>query len=322
MKGKKRHDFVYRMAWILFRHLISHKFNFKYDNIKVQSPYIVISNHLTNWDPVLIGFSFGKNMYFVATDQIFRMGWKSKLLNFLFSPIPRSKTTQEAQTVITIFKRLKENCNICIFAEGITSFNGETSEIQHSIAKLVKRAGVTLITYKFLGSYFTFPKWAKNIHKGKMEGHLAQIYPPEKITSMSENEIYEAIKNDIHVNAYAEQEKNRIAFKGKDLAERLENVLYCCPKCRQFAALKSRGDLLTCACGYQVRYNEYGYFEMPNDKDGQPVFTTILDWTKWQKKVIGNFAAQSNFDNSIPIFTDNSGFYRQEPNFIQNRKNR
>jgi hypothetical protein len=305
MKGKKRHDFIYRTLWRLFRHAFAKKFNFEYDEIKVeQTPYIVVSNHLTNWDPILIGLSFGKNMYYVATDQIFRMGWKSRLLTFCFAPIAKAKTSQESQTVITIFRRLKENCNICIFAEGITSSDGETGEIQPAIAKLVKRAGVTLVTYKFLGSYFTFPKWAHTIRKGKMEGRLAQIYSPEKIASMTENEIFTVIKNDIYVNAYAEQEKNMLPFRGKNKAEHLEIILYCCPKCRKFSTLSGRGDILFCTCGYKLNFSEYGYFQTPDEKE-PPVFTTILDWTKWQRKEIEALVLSSgSMDSSIPIFTD------------------
>jgi hypothetical protein len=328
MKGKKRHDFIYRLSCLLFHRYLSRKFNFEYDNIKVESsPYIVVSNHLTNWDPVLIAMSFGRNMYYVATDQIFRMGFKSKLLMYFFSPIAKAKTAHETQTVITIFRRLKENCNICIFAEGNTSFDGETGEIQPSIGKLIKRAGVTLVTYRFTGSFFTFPRWARSIRKGKMEGRLAQIYNSEKIASMSEQEIYEAVKNDIHVSAYADQEKNKITYRGKNPAEYLETVLYCCPQCGHFASLTSCDDIISCTCGFKVRYNEFGYFETP--KDGpppsweehplleehpfkeklpfweEPAFKTITDWVKWERKKIETLASSLDSRGAQePIFTD------------------
>jgi len=307
LKGKLRHDFIYRVLWILSRRFIARKFNFKYKIIeKIQSPYIVISNHVTNADPILIGLSFGRCMYYVATDQLLRMGLKSKLLLYFFSPIIRAKTAQETQTVITIFRRLKDKCNICIFPEGMTSFDGEPWEIQSSICKLVKRAGVTLITYRFTGGYFTYPRWARFIRKGKMEGNPVQIYSPEKIASMTEEEIYKAIIKDISVSAYGEQEKNPVVYRGKNRAEYLETVLYCCPKCRQFGTLTSRGELLSCACGFQVRFNEFNYFEIPNSKQNTPpLFKTITDWCRWQRKEIEKLAGTlNNIDVNVPLFTD------------------
>lgn len=306
MKGKMRHDFIYRILWFLLRYFLAGKFNFKYKVIKaIRPPYIVISNHLTNWDPILIGLNFGRSMYYVATDQLLRMGLKSKLLLYFFSPIARAKTAQETQTVITIFRRLKDKCNICIFAEGMMSFDGETCEIQPSIGKLVKRAGVTLVTYRFTGAYFTFPRWARFIRRGKMEGNPVQIYSPEKIASMKEGEIYEAIIKDISVSAYAEQEKAPVVYCGKNRAEYLETVLYCCPKCRQFGALTSRGDMLSCVCGFQVRFNELNYFEIPNSGQGEAPFKTITDWCNWQRKEVEKLAGTLNsMDANVPVFTD------------------
>lgn len=309
---KKRHDLSYRLAWTLLHSYLSRKFNFEYDTITVDhSPYIVIANHVTNWDPILIGLSFRKSMYYVSTDHVLRMGWKSKLLKFFFSPIARAKSTQEIQTVITIFRRLKENCNICIFAEGNCSYDGVTGEIQRSIGKLVKKSGVALVTYRFSGSFFTFPRWARFMRKGKMSGKLVQTYSPEKLAAMSEDEIYEAIKNDIYVNAYDDQKKNPAAFRGKLPAESLETALYCCPQCRQFATLTSRDDELFCTCGFRVRFNEFGYFEYPEgsrtppEPHSPPPFTTILDWSKWQSGEINALAERAvAFDSNVPIFSD------------------
>ena len=303
MKGKKRHEFFYKLAWNFFHRSLARKFNFEFDKIDAgYSPYIVVANHLTNWDPLLIGLSFKKPMYYVASDHILRKGLISRLLEFAIAPIARVKTAQETQTVISIFRHLKEKSSICIFAEGTTSFDGETGEVQPSIGKLVKRSGAALVTYRFSGAYLTFPRWARFYRRGKIEGRLAQIYSPEKLALMSEEEIYTAVKNDIYVNAYKDQEKNMIAFNGKKPAECLETVLYCCPECRQFGTLKSRGDILSCLCGFKVRYNEFCYFEIPGSKE-PPALKTITDWVKWERAEIKAYI-QKNPGSGVPVTSD------------------
>jgi len=300
MKGIKRHEFIWKLGRFLFRRYLTRNFIFKYDNIEVEhTPYIVIANHLTNWDPLLIALSFKKLMYFVTSDHILRMGLISKLLEFAMAPIARVKTAQETQTVISIFRRLKEKCNICLFAEGTTSFDGITGEISLTIGKLIKRAGVALVTYKFTGSYLTFPRWARFIRKGKMEGRLVKIYGPQQLASMTEEEICNAIKKDIYVNAYQEHEHYYVAYKGKNLAEYLETVLYCCPKCKQFGTLKSKGDLLSCSCGFNARYNEYAYFETPNEFS----LKTVTDWVKWERDEVRALVA-NNLSAEEPLTTD------------------
>ncbi|MCL2276996.1 MAG: 1-acyl-sn-glycerol-3-phosphate acyltransferase [Treponema sp.] len=304
MKGKKRHDFFYALLRTVFKRYLTRNFNFQYDKLECSSaPYIVAANHVSNWDPILIGLSFKKPMYYVASDHLLRKA-KGRFIQYAISPIPRMKTANETQTVITIFKRLKEKLNICVFVEGTTTFDGVTGEIQPSIGKLVKRAGVTLLTYKFSGTFFTSPRWARFHKKGITQGRLVNTYSPEKIALMSEDEIYNAIKNDIYVNAYNDQERNPAAFKGKKRAEYLETILYCCPECKQIGTLKSRGDTVFCSrleCGFKVHYNERCYFEFP---DGNPApYKTITDWIKWEREELDDLVKKTK-DCNTALFSD------------------
>jgi len=307
IEGKERHDFSYKWSAFVLRKFLCHRFNFDYDIVDVgYSPYIVISNHLTNWDPLLIAMSFKKSMYYLASDVVYRLGVKSKLLRFLFSPIARARSALETSGVLTIFKRLRGKANICIFAEGNNSFDGETGEVQPSIGKLIKRAGVAMVTYRFTGTYFSLPRWSRFLRRGKSEGRLVQIYSPEELASMSEEDIYEAIKKDIYANAYEDQAKNMVAYRGKKPAESLETALYCCPKCLQFSTLKSKDARLFCKCGFQVLYNDYGYFELP-DGETAPPFTTVLDWARWQRSELSTLAQKMlSLDSGQPIFSDHN----------------
>ena len=44
-------------------------------------------------------------------------------------------------------------------------------------------------------------------------------------------------------------------------------MLYCCPNCQSFESLKSKNDTLKCdSCGYEVRYDPYGFFAASEDQ--------------------------------------------------------
>lgn len=93
-----------------------------------------------------------------------------------------------------------------------------------------------------------------------------------------------------------------IPFVGERLAERLERVLFLCPKCGQVGRLYSKGDTLTClACGETVTYNQYGYFE----KDGgEPHFKSVLEWNQWQLKELEGMVLDRMANPDGPIFED------------------
>ena len=303
MKVKYRYTLSYKFFRFLGTLILPRKFSFVYDKIKVKhSPYIVVANHVSYWDPILITMSFKKHMYFLASDEIMRFGLWGKLVTIFFNPISKTRAVNETNAVINIFRRLRSGRNICIFPEGITTFDGETGKIIPSINKLIKKAGVSLVTYRFSGAYLTFPKWAATIRKGKLSGNLVRVYSTEEIKAMSEEELYKVIVNDLYANAYEEQKTNKIAFRGERLAEHLETVLYCCPRCREFAALTSKDDRLFCKCGFHVRYTEYGFFEGTEE---EPPFTTILEWSKWQKEEMAKLAEKAqSYDSNTPVFTD------------------
>ncbi len=281
MKKLHWHRFIYKILKIIINPFLKRKFNYSYEKVKpANHPYIVLANHNTDYDPLFVGMAFPDQMYYVASEHIFRWGFISKLINFIVAPIPRVKGKTEIQTVMNILKRLKLGANVCMFAEGNRSFSGETGEVHPATGKLIKKSGVSLITFRLDGGYFTSPRWSKTLRKGEMKGRMVKEYSPEELKSMTSEEVYLAIKNDLYVNAYEEQEKDQIAYKGKNLAENLETALYLCPQCNKIETLKSEGDRVVCNCGLDLKYDSYGYLSSNNDKTSP--FQTILDWSRFQ----------------------------------------
>lgn len=241
---------------------------------------MVLCNHNTDWDPILLSQAFPNYMSYVASEHIFRWGFKSKVIKFCVDPIARLKGTTAVTTVREILNKIKSGTSVCIFAEGNRSFNGITNEILPSTGKLAKLSGVTLVTYKFIGGYLTSPRWSKSLRRGKMEGKIVKVYSPEELKNMKPDEINSAIKRDLFVDAYADQEREKIAYKGENLAEHLETTLCICPKCGKMGTMKSSGDDFFCTfCSFKVSYSEYGYFE------GEDVpYKTVLSWDNFQNE--------------------------------------
>ncbi|MDO4540160.1 MAG: lysophospholipid acyltransferase family protein [Syntrophomonadaceae bacterium] len=264
------------------------RFNYKYDKVYPRShPYIVLSNHTTNWDPMLVGISFPQHMYFVATEHIFRQGVLSRLLTFFIAPILRLKTRTEMYTAMVMLRTLKAGENICMFPEGSNTWNGVSTPIVPSTAKLVKRSNATLITYRIEGGHLSLPRWGKTIRRGAMRGYMVNEYPPEQLAAMSSEEVQRAINEDLYFNAFAHNAKAQISFKGKRMAEHLELALFYCSDCKAIGSLRSDDDTLTCdSCGLKLRYNPQGRFESLTER---PVtFDTPLDWYNWQIGYLDN----------------------------------
>ena len=307
MKLQWWYTFTYKFFWPIFNVWLPRKFAYECELAKIpHKPYIIVANHSTFWDAMLVGMSFKEQMFFVASDNVMRAGLSGKALKFIMNPIIRVKSQNEVRTIISIFERLKQS-NVCIFSEGTVTPDGETKKVMSSTGKLIKKSGAALVTYRVSGGYLTYPRWCRFHRKGKLTGKVINVYSAEQLQTMTAEEVDEAINKDIYVHAFKDQEKEMIPYRGEKLAEYLETILSCCPQCKNFSTLASEDDRFFCKCGFEVRYTEYGFFELPQGKEGQPTFRTVWEWWQWQEGIIRETASRArDLDANTPIFTDHN----------------
>jgi 1-acyl-sn-glycerol-3-phosphate acyltransferase len=88
-----------------------------HEDISVEGPILLIPNHVTSWDPVLVAMSLrNKQVYYVASEHLFRKGFLTGLLTWLVAPIPRSKGAAGTDTVKACLRHLRSGHSVCIFA--------------------------------------------------------------------------------------------------------------------------------------------------------------------------------------------------------------
>ena len=288
------------IVWKLFRYpvylFLKLRFNYTFEWApKIPGPFLLIANHVTNLDPLMVGCSFKQQMYFVASEHLFRKGFISKLLHWLVAPIARIKGSTDTVSAMNIIRTLRR-ANVGLFAEGDRSWNGLTSQLHPTTARLIKASKATLVTYRLSGGYLTSPRWSSIIRRGRTHGRFVNMYTPEELSKMSVTEITEAVMNDISEDAYEIQREENIEYKGQKLAEGLERAIYTCPVCKCVCTTHSKGDLFYCECGMQAKYNKYGFFE----GELRP-FDTVRDWDAWQEDFIRNLPQKAGDE---PIFQD------------------
>lgn len=280
---KRRHIYF----WNVFRPLVilylKYKFSYRYEVAKdLPDNYIVLSNHVTDYDPLMVAASFPRQMYFVGSEHIAR--WKTlyRFLEYAFEPIIRYKGTVAGSTVMDILRKTRKGANVCVFAEGVRTWDGVTTSILPSTAKLIKSSGCGLVTYKIEGGYFASPMWSKssNTRKGYVHGRPVQVYAKEQLAEMSQDEIYEVIQKDLYEDAYEKQLQKPRRYRGKRLAEGLENLLFVCPECGERDTICTCNDTVKCkACGTSFTYDEFGMFKKSR-------FKTVREYVRWQKEQI------------------------------------
>lgn len=270
-------------------------FRFKHEDFTLDEPTLIVCNHVTNFDVILASLAFpGYHAHFVASEHMFRKGLISKFLQFVFDPISRRKGVSGADTAMACLRKLKAGKSVFIFAEGETSWDGRTQDIFPGIGRMARMGGARLLTYRLEGGYLSAPRWGKGIRRGQMQGRIMGIYSPEQLQSMKAEEIDDLIRRDIYEDAWQRQAKQHVIFKSNRRAEKMETVLFICPRCGEYGRLKSRKNTLSCTCGLQAEVTHFGTFA-----EDRP-FKNLAQWDAWQRQV---FEKQLSLGN-IPVLSD------------------
>ncbi|MBQ6334701.1 MAG: 1-acyl-sn-glycerol-3-phosphate acyltransferase [Erysipelotrichaceae bacterium] len=278
-KGLKRHIFVYHFLRILIGLPIMAICNYSYKYKKIKDkPVLILSNHNSDFDPLLMVISMKRHFKFVASANIMS-GPIGKVIRFLVGPIPREKGAGADKTVRLIIDNLNAGINVAMFPEGNKSWDGSTNFISKRTAEIFKQAKCGLVTFRFDGGYLRSPRWANHSRKGKLHGEIVNEYSYEQLKDLSVEQIYELIVKDLQADAYQHQDQHHLKYTGKALAEGIENLFYLCPVCHKFDGIHGHGDEFECSCGMKGIYDEFGYLKGDQIAD----YDTTIKWNAFQK---------------------------------------
>ena len=277
MEDSRRHQLLWRLAYYPVRLFMRLRFRYQPRVQPIEAPALIVSNHVTDLDPLFLGLTIKNFAYFVASEHVFRKN--GKLLLWAQGPIARMKGDSGGDTALTAIRRMRKGFSVALFAEGNRTFNGVTVDIVESTAKLARVSGASLVTHRFKGGYLTSPRWAgRSIRRGRFTGEIVRVLSPAELKAMTPAEIADIIRKDIYEDAYETQQTWNIPYKGKNLAEHIERAVCVCPKCETLGSLSSEGNRFSCsACGLTGVYTPEGWLE------GEELpFRTVRDWDRWQ----------------------------------------
>ena len=258
-------------------------------------PYLILMNHQTAFDQFFVGMAFDGPIYYLATEDIFSLGWISRLLDFLVAPIPIKKQTTDLKAIKNCVKVAREGGTIALFPEGNRTFHGKTLHFKPSIVKLIRLTKLPVAILRLEGGYGVQPRWSDVVRKGSMRVFPARIIEPEEYETFSDDKLYRIIQKEL----YVDETDSEVSFYHKKNAEYMERFLYVCPDCG-LTTYKSKNDIIECQkCHRQIRY-------LPNKKlEGVSTpfpFRTIWEWYNYQCEYVRRLNLQSYIEQ--PMYQD------------------
>ena len=288
------------------------------NDLKKGQPYLMLCNHICELDPLMVIVSAPGVIHALASDHLFKHAIFGKFVRHVAEPIPIVRAQMDLKSIKEAMQAKKDGGSILIFPEANCCFSGKTSYIAPATAKLVKQFKMPVALFNVKGGYLTHPKWCHSWRKGRTTCELVRVIEADELAKMSVDETYDAIVDALTFNDIDYQREKMVYYKGHDLLEGAERMLYQCPKCGALSTMQSRGDSIGCTeCGYTVTMNHYGFFE------GEGVLLDSFDtWDDWQRQQAVKLVTECDEDAFLEeplLVSDSDELYRAkraEPNVL------
>jgi len=296
---KPRHKVITALLRYPFYLYVRLRYGIHVEKCPDRRQYLVLMNHQTAFDQFFVGLAFPRPLYYVASEDLFSMGWVSTLITWLVAPIPIKKSTSDSHAVRLCRKVALEGGSIALFPEGNRTFSGKTEYIKPSLEQLVRFLRLPVAILNLEGGFGVHPRWSDVVRKGTCHIRIKKIIEVEEYQAMPEGELAKILQEELSVDDTAIPAE----YHHKTAAEYLERAMYFCPDCG-LSKWESHGDTATClSCGKQITYRPDLRLEGVN----KPFpYETLKEW----------YDAQSNFANTLdlsaynetPAYTDKVQF--------------
>lgn len=280
------------------------KVNFKEEKVGMEklepgTPCLILMNHSCFLDLEIVSHLMYPNPYnivmttdgFVGKDALMRM----------IGCIPTQKFVTDMVLVKDMKYALEKlKSSVLLFPEASYSFDGTATPLPESLGKCIKLLGVPVVMIKTEGAYARDPLYNMlQTRKVDVSAKMTYLFAPEKIATMTAQEINEILTEQFSFDNFKWQQDNKVRIDEGFRADGLNRVLYKCPHCGSEGKMIGKGTFLECReCKDKYELDEYGYLK---PLTGERLFRHIPDWYRWERECVRDEIEKGLYKLNIPV---------------------
>jgi 1-acyl-sn-glycerol-3-phosphate acyltransferase len=175
----------YRMVQWFFSTILASTFGLRAtgrENIPPRGAAMLVSNHLSHLDVLVLGILLDRPLNYVARSTLFFFPLGPFIRSCGAFPIQRDGIG--AQGLKETLRRLKRGGIVTLFPEGTRTTDGELGELKPGIALLAAKAGVPILPAAIAGTFEAWPRSSPFPAPHPIHVHFGRPITPEQVKSL------------------------------------------------------------------------------------------------------------------------------------------
>lgn len=161
------------------------------NRIPATGPVVLLSNHQSHLDPLLLGCFIPRPIGYLARDTLFH-GALGPLIRS-YDAIPIDRDGGGLAGIRATLKRIKQGDAVLLFPEGTRSLDGNLQELKPGFIALVRRGKATIAPLAIAGAYEAMPRGANFPRPRPVALVCGECIEPAEIAELDDTALLELV---------------------------------------------------------------------------------------------------------------------------------
>jgi 1-acyl-sn-glycerol-3-phosphate acyltransferase len=166
------------------------------EHLPASGGVLVLANHQSHFDPVLIGLACDRRLNYLARETLFGFAPFRWLIRSL-DAIPIDREGLGLTGLKETLRRLKQGEMVLIFPEGTRTHDGEVAALKPGFSALAKRTAVPLVPVAIEGSFDAWPRRRSIPGLATIHIRFGEPIRPKETQVLSERELVAEVERRI-----------------------------------------------------------------------------------------------------------------------------
>ncbi|MCG3129039.1 MAG: 1-acyl-sn-glycerol-3-phosphate acyltransferase [Phycisphaerae bacterium] len=190
-----------RVSWRVLRllaHLAGRYFPVHFhgqQRVPLTGGVLILSNHQSYLDPILVGMPLFREAAFMARDTLFR-GALGRLIRHL-NAFPVRRATADVSAIKETLRRLRTGWAVIAFPEGTRSVDGSIGTMRSGMAVIARRAEVPIVPAFIDGAFEAWPRNARWPQPHTINVAYGAPIAPAEYAGLSDDQLIELVRTRI-----------------------------------------------------------------------------------------------------------------------------